>query len=180
MTTAGNRQIAKTRVASAEHFAEDHSCLASCASFGADRDAREGKGLVGPLAPLPSRVSQGGDAWMLSKLTYTYVVMKKTLSTTKQSMTPRLLGSYYRRWNFRKSSSTRLTEVPHSPHYCYGIGIHPARVRSSKLSALLARFADCYYPRLSYHCESPHLDSGFRSSARAPAQYCQSDRFGYA
>lgn len=64
-------------------FAEDHSGSASCANPGAARDAREGKELVEPLTPLPSRVSQGEGVWKWSKLMCRYAVVKmKSLMMT--------------------------------------------------------------------------------------------------
>ena len=53
-------------MANVAHFVEDHSCSASCASFGVDRDAHEGKGSVEPSTPLPNRVLQGEGVWKSS------------------------------------------------------------------------------------------------------------------
>lgn len=63
-------------VADFVHFAEDHSFLGSCASFGADRDVLGGKGSAEPSTLLPSQVSQGGGVWKWSNLMYSYAVAK--------------------------------------------------------------------------------------------------------
>ena len=81
-------------------------------------------------------------------------------------MTPRPPEFCHLRWNFQKSSLTKLVEVLRCPRYY--IGIPPVQVRSSTQSALLERFAGYYYyPRLSSRYENPRLDLGFPSPVLA-------------
>lgn len=103
------------------------------------------------------------------------------IANLRQSTTPRPLEFYRRCWNFQKSFLTKSTEVLHFRRYCYGIGIHRFRVRSSTQSALLEHFVDYYcYSHPSSHCEDRHLDLDFPLPALALGHCFQGGIAGHA